>query len=385
MATSTTPRLFYFDLARALLMFLGVPYHVARIYGDGRENIVLSLDKSSFLHFLAEFLHSFRMESFFIVAGFFSLLTLMRDSTGGWLKGRMIRIAVPLAACTILFAPVFLFIRLEYDRAMGVADNRHTFLELLADSPIAIMHLWFLHALLLLTIFLGICAFVVRGNATAREGVTRLSDLVQRTVGMPFWLGGLILMIPAALIWMLAPPPSPFYPMYFINKAWIYAPFFLFGCLMAARPALRDWVIAKDGVAILLGVLFSLLFIWGVQRHVRIAEAIGASAAGLFWLHAILSLASRHFDRHSPVVAYLCDASFTVYLFHLPIALLLAIPLLDVSFPPVLEWAALVAVTTCLSVLVHEVIRRSATLSLLFNGVSPRKYRRKAAAQKPPA
>lgn len=387
MTATKAPRLFYFDVARALLMFLGVPYHVARIYGNGRDNAVLSPDRSSALHFLAEFLHSFRMESFFVVAGFFSLLILAREPVWTWLRGRLVRIAVPLVCCTFLFAPIQTFtltLYAERQGSLGWTSFAQAYWARLSTTPFTIMHLWFLHALLGLTLLLGAFAFCVRRFPSLRAFFSRFLDGLQQITRLPFWLGGLLLMLPGAVVWAVAPPPSPFFPMFFVNKAWLFAPFFFFGAAMASRPELREWVIRRDRIALVLAPIFSLFFVWveGNFASGHLLEGVAACAAGLFWLHAILSVASSHLNRHTPLVAYLCDASFSVYLFHLPIALLLALPMLRVQWPPLVEWFLLVAMTTLLSVLLHEIVRRSMLLSLMFNGVQPSRFRQKAYATK---
>lgn len=382
---TSAQRLFYFDLARALLMFLGVPYHVARIYGSGRDNAVLSNDRSTVLDLLAEFLHSFRMESFFAVAGFFSLLILLREPVWTWLQGRLVRIAVPLICCTLLFAPVQAYTLTRYAMMTGAlpsGDFGDAFLARYLALPYTVMHLWFLHALLGLTIALAAAAWICRSIPACGRLASALADGLARLSSRPFWMGGILLAALFSIVWMVSPPPQPFIPMFFVNKIWLFAPFFLFGAAMAARPALREWMIRTDALTPLLALAFSALFV--VADHVAgsgsMLRAVGACGAGLFWLHTILSMAARHLDRHSPLVRHMCDASFTVYLFHLPIALLLALPLLRVSWPPVLEFLILVTVTTALSLIIHEIIRKSALLSLMFNGVSPAKFHRKSSA-----
>lgn len=229
---------------------------------------------------------------------------------------------MPLVCCTFLFAPIQTFTLLKYAQIQGkVAPGSFeaSYWTRLSDTPFTIMHLWFLHALLGLTIMLAVLAVPVRANAGIGRFVSGMLDRITRITRLPFWLGGLILLLPGAIVWALAPPPDPFFPMFFVNKAWLFAPFFLFGAAMSVRPELREWVIRRDPVA--------------------------ACGAGLFWLHAILSLAGAHLNRRTPVV----------------------------------EWLLLVAVTTLLAVGLHEIVRRSALLSLMFNGVSPGKFRKKAA------
>src|SRR2546421_6261907 len=76
----------YLDLSRCLLLALGIVLHAAWLYrGD-----------SQILSGTHEFIHSFRMEAFFILAGFFSGLMLEKYSPGEFLARRLTRLGLPL-------------------------------------------------------------------------------------------------------------------------------------------------------------------------------------------------------------------------------------------------------------------------------------------------
>jgi len=381
MNNSPTRRLFSFDAARALLMFLGVPYHVARIYGEGRTNAVLADEWSAWLGVFAEFIHSFRMEAFFAVAGFFSLLILLREPAWPWLRSRLVRILVPLGFCSFLFSPIQSLTLTLYELIRGevqAGNFRHAYWARLLDNPVTILHLWFLHTLLLLTLGLAIAAWLIETRDWARQLANRAMHLAMRVTRMPFWLGALWLSGPIALVLASAPAPTPFVPMFFVNKVWTFAPFFLVGAAMAASNDFRDWFLRPNRISKWAAPGFSMIFVAG-ELHpewATLTGPIGAAGAGIYWLHLILSLAGQHLDRHSPLIAHLCDASFSVYVFHLPIALLLALPLMSVGIPPVPEFGLLVVVTTTLALGLHEIVRRSCLLSLMLNGVSPSKFRR---------
>ncbi|GGI69867.1 hypothetical protein GCM10007973_03620 [Polymorphobacter multimanifer] len=103
---SATGRYHYLDVVRATLMLLGLPYHVARIYSAGAPNFLNADVASPMLTLLSDTLHSFRMEAFFSIAGFFSYLILVRGPTGKWLVERLQRVGLPLLVCTVALAPI---------------------------------------------------------------------------------------------------------------------------------------------------------------------------------------------------------------------------------------------------------------------------------------
>lgn len=363
-------------------MFLGVPYHVARIYGDGRDNLVASPDRSVELHYFAEFLHSFRMEAFFVVAGFFSWHILRRQDVRVWMQGRLVRVLLPAVVCAILFAPVRAVITTLYDidrgRLAADALARHVWIDRYLDQPYMIMHLWFLFALALLSAALAIATLIFRRWPILAERISRLEAILGRFHSLPPLIGLSAIIVASTTLIYVAPGERPFWPMFFVHQAWLYAPFFFVGAAMAYAEAFRRWMVAFDWSTPVIAILFSSLYLLAdaglITPSAKVLLTVGA---GLYWCKTILSFGDRYFTKPSRLIDYLCDASFSVYLFHLPIALLLAIPLLSVDVTPALEWLMIVCATTALSVLAHELIRRSRLLSLFFNGVSFSKYRRK--------
>ena len=66
----------YLDTCRAVLMLLGIPYHAALVYDPEMVWLIYTQDNVSFLGFLAELLHSFRMPVFFLIAGYYYVMKL---------------------------------------------------------------------------------------------------------------------------------------------------------------------------------------------------------------------------------------------------------------------------------------------------------------------
>jgi glucan biosynthesis protein C len=94
------------DALRALLMLLGIPFHAAMPYRPGQEWIVTAPVGSILLTWASDLIHLFRMPAFFIVAGYFAALLLARRAPGAWLKGRLVRLCVPLATGLVLVVPI---------------------------------------------------------------------------------------------------------------------------------------------------------------------------------------------------------------------------------------------------------------------------------------
>ena len=77
-----------------------------------------------------------------------------------------------------------------------------------------------------------------------------------------------------------------------------------------------------------------------------------------------------------PLFRRIADASFTIYMVHFPIILLLDLMIDPLRLDPYLAYALVVGLSGWLSYLVHrEFVQRSAFAAMLLNGINPAKPR----------
>ena len=96
------------DRARALAMLLGVVYYTLlfRMFtGGGPPGAMMGQLTASKL--LGDWLHSFRMPLFFLIAGFFGRMMLAKYGTAGFLRRRWRRIGLPLMIGLVTFGPIY--------------------------------------------------------------------------------------------------------------------------------------------------------------------------------------------------------------------------------------------------------------------------------------
>ena len=85
-------RLHYMDSLRATAMFLGLVLHGAVLFGDWTVGFFRHHDESSlFVRYFAELIHVFRMQLFFLVAGFFSMMLCEKRGIINYAKNRFIK------------------------------------------------------------------------------------------------------------------------------------------------------------------------------------------------------------------------------------------------------------------------------------------------------
>ena len=99
------------DRVRALAMLLGVVYHTIlfRMFTGGGPPGPMGMGGASKL--LSDWLHSFRMPLFFLIAGFFGRMMLEKYGTGEFLRRRYWRIGLPLLIGLFTFGPIYVLTR----------------------------------------------------------------------------------------------------------------------------------------------------------------------------------------------------------------------------------------------------------------------------------
>ena len=151
-------RLHYMDSLRAFAMFLGLVLHASVVFALWTNDPNRTHDEpSKFLHYTFELIHVFRMQLFFLVAGFFSLMICQKRGAASYAKNRFIRIAVPFVLCVLLLQPLAAAQYLVDVKGAGESlMSRYT--ELLLNPEYILReqrftgnwfwHFWFLHMLI---------------------------------------------------------------------------------------------------------------------------------------------------------------------------------------------------------------------------------------------
>lgn len=89
------------DLARSMLLASGVLLHLCFLHTS--EGLILqSAFRSEIMERILEVIRWFRMPSLFLVSGFFSALLIERKGLQGFLRNRMVRMGVPFLVCGLL-------------------------------------------------------------------------------------------------------------------------------------------------------------------------------------------------------------------------------------------------------------------------------------------
>ncbi|MGJ7523857.1 acyltransferase family protein [Variovorax sp. LT1P1] len=356
----STGRIYYLDAARALLMFLGIPYHIALIYQRGNSwAFATSPETSLVLDYLAQASHTFRMPAFFLLAGYFAMLMLERKDSASWLSGRFVKLGVPLVAAALLLNPISL---LTQDDGVALART-------LGHHWLA--HLWFLPTLL------------VMFAALALMKATPLLRWFERLINWVVWhpvAGIAALLLLAAGIGGTGSLLSTRMPHFFVLHATLppaigYMPFVLLGAAMRFNPKVLKFMSTCSLlglIAALVPLAFVLLTSWSGPL-VNITRFLALTIVAIGLTRATITLCCLLLDRPSRRVRKLVDASFTMYLVHFPLFNLFFMWLEPAGLQVWPEFLVLVAAVTAASYAAHIVIARNGILTFMFNGARAKK------------
>ena len=377
-------RLHGLDGLRGAALLLGVVLHGALSFFPSQIWIVGDDQTSVWASSLFFVIHLFRMASFFLIAGLFGHMMLKRRGTAGFIKNRLIRIAAPLAA---FWGPVMAGI------VAVLVWNASLHGLTAADAPppptydwtnIPLTHLWFLWVLLWFYAALVIGrALVTRLDRAGALG-RRLDRLAGGLIGP--W-GPLVLGAPLALALWLEPNwiaffgiPTPDAGLVPETSALVgFGLAFGMGVLLDRRRDLlakiEGWTPVYLGLA--LGAGTTALMLSGGPTPVLTpmtdpaAKALAAAAFGVATyasMFAVVGLALKFWSGHSGLRRYLADASYWIYIVHLPLVMAAQVVVQDWTMVWPIKLAVVVVGVMAVSLASYELMVRHGMMGRWLNG-----------------
>ena len=305
------------DQLRAILMLIGIPYHVGLVYAAHAVWIVESSEKSLPVTWVIQFSHTFRMPVFFLIAGFFSALMIPRRGLGLWLAGRAWRIGIPLLTSLILVSPLMV---LASGVAAGGATNAIPTLLTEMSSPSAAwtVHLWFLlYLLIYCMLFAGLWLLGSRWGLGAPIG--RVQDRIEQNP----WLGWLGLAALGLVVLASAVVAAKLDIAYLMGGIFVAGQFvadgvmFLVGALIASRPTWFEAFIRPRWPVWAVALATAVTMAVFQDDDGDMSRAITyflMPVVGVLFAHLLLSSARLWLDRRTRLSAAMVEAAMTMYL-----------------------------------------------------------------------
>lgn len=378
-------RLHGLDALRGGALLLGVVLHASLSYFPQQTWIVADDSRSIGAAVLFFAIHLFRMTAFFIIAGLFAHMMLARKGWAGFARDRIRRIAGPLA---VFWLPVMAGI------VTALVWNAHlSGLVAPGAAPpptpsydwtnVPLTHLWFLWVLVLFYVAL----LILRAPFAAldRNGVRgRAVDRLTGALIGP-WTP-LVLAAPLALAFWLDPTWIPFFAVPTPDEGLIpdmaalvgFGLAFLAGVLLDRRRDLLDRIALWSPVFLALAVgsgVAAWLMIGGpVIVPMAGPTAAKAQLAGLVavavWSSALaaMGLCLKWLSGRGAIRRYLADASYWVYIVHLPLVMLAQVWTQSWPGPWWLKLGGLSLGVLAVCLVTYELLVRHSFLGRWLNG-----------------
>jgi glucan biosynthesis protein C len=388
MTDQTPERLHALDAVRGTALMLGIVFHATMSFLPTPPGvpvwIVMDSHRSVTLAVVFHVLHIFRMTTFFLIAGFFAHMTFHKKGQRAFIFDRLKRIGLPL-----LIGWPIIFAMIVAATIWGAVVMAHGG-KLPPAPPYAgfpafpLTHLWFLYVLLLL--YTG--TLFVRGLVSLADRSGRLgavTDAVVRLlVNSPFGFVALAAPTAAALwltpqwaMWFGIPTPdSSLVPN--VGAAVAFATAFGLGWLVHRQVGLMEIWKRRWPLNLALAVAFTAagLSITGLAPLIKLAPhdwttaayAICYTMAVWTWTFAVIGLALRYLADHSPVRRYIADASYWLYLIHLPILMVLQIAISQLAWPWWVKFPLILAIAFPLMFASYQLMVRHSFIGAILNG-----------------
>lgn len=369
----TPARLHCLDAVRAGALLLGVVLHASMSFFPGPQ-VWLVKDATSSIFLSAAFfvIHMLRMTTFFLIAGFVARASLRKLGGRAFFGDRLRRIGVPLL---LGWPPLFMALM----AALGMPLAFSAFGQLtLASFPL--MHLWFLYLLLwfyLVLAILHVVAVRLPGAGRAGERIARALLHPAAVLGMAAPACAALALHPNWVMWFGVPTPdTSLLP----NLAAVvaYGSAFGFGWLVQARAdAIAVWA-RRWPVHLGLALACTAYCLWQAGLAPLLAPAApgpgkllfaaGYSLGAWCWALGLVGAAARFLDRAHAARRYLADASYWIYLVHLPLVIALQRTMAALAWPWALKFGLMLAAAFALMLASYALLVRPTFIGALLNG-----------------
>lgn len=379
-------RLHALDAVRGGALMLGVLFHACLPFLVGPQLWLVDEGPSTELTVTFFVLHTFRMTAFFLLAGFFARMLLQSRGLGGFIANRAKRIAAPF----FMFWPIVFTAFVAVLIWIGIRANGGEMPTGEAPpSPLTVeawplLHLWFLYVLMVF--YAG--ALVLRGLVVAidRKGAfrARVVDPVVKFIAGP--AGPMLLALPvfAALYftpnWMMwFGIPTPDTGLIPNTTALVcFGIAFGFGWLVNRQVSiLENW--AKHWLSNLgLGIFCTVacLMLLGTTPVLAPSEQgfdkmlyAGLYALSVWgWTLGLIGAAVRFLKRENAAARYVADASYWIYIAHIPVLLVMQMLVQPLNLQWFAKYPMTVGVSFAILFVSYELFVRYSFIGAILNG-----------------
>ena len=367
-------RLYFVDNLRILLITLVIMQHLSITYGgpgswyykeveaDQITGIVLSWHNATNQAFFMGFL--------FMIAGYFTPGSYDRKGPRRFLKDRLLRLGIPMLCYDLIIGPLVAYPLIRTGAWKSYASYRDYLAHYYSHFHVGTGPLWFVETLLIFAAFYMLWRRFSRPVTSPAPGK---GDIPRS------WLIAAFALVVGAIsftvrIWL--PVGWTFGP---LNLQFPFFPQYICMFIVGIHAYRHNWFLRlPEGMGrfwfyvavVLIVVLFPALFMLGGAASGNTDPFIG----GLHWqclaysiweqfvcvavVIALLVLFRKRFNRQGAIAKAMSDSSYTAYIIHAPVIILVALAVRHITLYPLLKFALVVPIAVALSFALANVIRQ---------------------------
>lgn len=362
------------------MMLLGLVLHSAINYfpfpDDSLQQMYLDTKSSPFFDYLVTFIHSFRMPVFFVMAGFFA--AFLHDTRGpiDFLRHRVNRIGMPLIGAWIVVYPMVAICSTYANSSSTGPKLTETDARSLDQILSTILiHLWFLYFLLIFCVIAFLIAHLLRHlRAEVRNLILdTFQQSVHRVYGLVFLAAISGLTLYPMKYWTFDPAVSLIPHLHHLTAYGIY---FVYGWIVYTRREVIEGFKPRAWGYFVAGLGFHGLYLFFYHQGYGDATAVRAHVLAIacialsiwFLIYGFIGLFLRYMEKPSPCWRYISDASYWMYIIHLPITIVLPPLLADSPFPVGLKFSIVLVATTVITLVTYHYWVRATFIGKRLNG-----------------
>ncbi|EJW3948675.1 glucans biosynthesis protein MdoC [Salmonella enterica] len=374
MSSVPAPREYFLDSIRAWLMLLGIPFHISLIYSTHSWH-VNSASPSWWLTLFNDFIHSFRMQVFFVISGYFSYMLFLRYPLKRWWKVRVERVGIPmLTAIPLLTLPQFIMLQF----VKGKTENWHMLSAYEKYNTLAwelISHLWFLLVLVILTtVSIGIFTWFQKRQKTSKPRPAAISLAKLSLIFFLLGVGYAAIRRTIFIVYTAILSDGMFN--FIVMQTLFYVPFFILGALAFIHPELKArFTTPSRGCS--LGAATAFIAYLLNQRYgsgdawMYETESVITMVMGLWMVNVVFSLGHRLLNFQSARVTYFVNASLFIYLVHHPLTLFFGAYITPHISSNLIGFLCGLIFVIGIALILYEIHLRIPLLKFLFSGKPP--------------
>lgn len=371
-------RLHYFDNGRAIASMVGFFYHVGLIFSIPWIINTNPNNFNSSLHVFTEFISLFRMPLFIFIAGYFAIYSVKKYNFGDFAKNKLLRLGVPLlSSLYILVFLQHLFADMLFKKTSSLLDVFNTVNPL--SSSFTLSHLWFLYVVIIYNFLLY---FILKRTKKYSNFYKKIKEKLMSsnilTVDALFLFLSLSSSLFFIIIYVFSPVNHGLLP---DHRFGINLPYFVMGVITFVfwdKFSKAFITLSMKRVIISLIVMISSFTIM-MYLKVIIGNSIIALALSFFFetiakyysLLLVLYILYTLFNKTNKVLKYLADSSYSIFLLHQPVIVVVSYFFLKyIGSSTLISYICILIISICVSYVIdYLVIRKTKIGKFLFTGV----------------